>query len=231
MRFAVGFLFANVALLCGTHVLAEDQELVAQEANVARSRPVTIDVWFLKMKKDAKTVPHDLLYKAKSPDGDGVPVNRQEFVAQLAELNKKGLFVRSYHIRATTAAGQELTVHVGERKPTIRSAQRINGVARNTITYENVGTMLSATPEILSDNRLRLSVKFEDSALAETDLVIQEATDDSAPIKADRVEIFTTETAVEVRSGYPCLVTGTAGQGTGRPSGHVLVVCASVGDE
>ena len=218
-------------LLCGTLGLAEGQELFAQEGKDARSRPVTIDAWFLKMKKDAKTVPQDLLYKTDPPDGADVLVNREEFVAQLGELEKKGLFVRSYHVRATTVVGKELVVRVGERKPSVSGVQRINGISMKSITYQDVGTMLRATSRILSDNRLRLSVYFEDSAVAESDVAIYESSEDSESIKADRVETFTTETAVEVRSGYPCLVMGTAGQGTSRPSGHVLVICASVGDE
>jgi type II secretory pathway component GspD/PulD (secretin) len=108
--------------------------------------------------------------------------------------------------------------------------QQRTGITR-TIELADVGMILRTTPEIVSDRQLKVFVEFEESTLVDTDVVIMESSDGTQSETAGGVDSVVMETVVKVRTGYPCLLTGTAARGTKRPSGHFLVICATVGDE
>jgi hypothetical protein len=231
MRFAVGLLVISIAFLCGTLVSADDQGATTQASMEANSRQVTIDLWYVKIGDEAKAVAQEFLTKTGSPPGFGVLGDRQDFVARLAELQKHDHVTSSYHLRATTLDRHKLTIQISEQRPQVRGMTLQQKRITRTIELADVGMILRTTPEIVSDGQLKVFVEFEESTLVDTDVVIMESSDGTQSETAGGTDSVVMETVVKVRTGYPCLLTGTAARGTKRPSGHLLVICAIVGDE
>lgn len=219
---AIVLAFLPLALYAAS--AARGDQAPANDAEQAGgAQPVTIDLWYLKIDEQADQAPEAQLGKA---DWFADLDDREAVIDSLAELEEQGRIASSYYMQGATLAGHELVIRVGQRKPTVQGVARSRSGVSRSITYQDVGMIIEATPSRISGRRLQIQLQFEESSVAESDVEIHSSVEGAESFRAARIDSVVTHTIVDLSLGRPRVVMRTAGARNDRPGGHVLVICA-----
>jgi type II secretory pathway component GspD/PulD (secretin) len=129
----------------------------------------------------------------------------------------------------TTLSNQKARLQVGRNEGRISGSNVTQrGTAVNTISYVNVGTILSMTPRVAADRTVALEVELTDARPGP----IEEGTPISVPSQGEptRVpneEMFTTQTTVQIADGKTATVAGMV-QGAKSPKRYMLLLTPHV---
>jgi type II secretory pathway component GspD/PulD (secretin) len=129
----------------------------------------------------------------------------------------------------TTLSNQKARLQVGRNEGRISGSNVTQrGTAVNTISYVNVGTILSMTPRVAADRTVALEVELTDARPGP----IEEGTPISVPSQGEptRVpneEMFTAQTTVQIADGKTATVAGMV-QGAKPPKRYMLLLTPHV---
>jgi len=102
-------------------------------------------------------------------------------------------------------------INVGERVPFITNSRVTDqGTVFNTISYENVGILLSVTPRISPDGFVKMDVKPEISSVADSTVQVAEG------VNAIKLNNRSAETTVTVQDGHTIVIGGLITTGTNK---------------
>jgi len=175
-------------------------------ADAGAARMVTVEVLIADVRRGDAA-------KSDADDPHGDPK------ARIQQLEKAGKLDSLTRVQLTTVEGQKASLKVGQRAARIVGSTRFGGGGFgggpgggsggqvNSISFENVGLMLSVTPQIRRDGLVVMAIDIERSQLgpAEEGPVISKPSDGEA-IRAAPTETLTTQSTISARSGQGVLV-------------------------
>jgi len=200
-------------------------------ADAGAARMVTIEVLIADVRRGDAA-------KGDADDPHGDPK------ARIQQLEKAGKLDSLTRVQLTTVEGQKASLKVGQRAARIVGSQSIGrggfvggpgggGGQVNSISFENVGLMLSVTPQIRRDGLVVMAIDIERSQLgpAEEGPVISKPSDGEA-IRAAPTETLTTQSTISARSGQGVLVGRQQTKQQARQSELLIIVTPELlGDE
>ncbi len=102
----------------------------------------------------------------------------------------------------TTVAGQTAYVQLGHRKPRITGATSSQYGHTNSVTMENVGSIVKITPQVVPDGSLVVTVDIEKSDLGpEAEGMVIATAKDGTEIRSPQIDILCAKTTVTAASG------------------------------
>lgn len=127
----------------------------------------------------------------------------ERLVARAKELQAAGKVRGTTRIRLTTVDGHAASAQFGLREamPTGRS-RTAGGFNQTSFTYQNVGTLVGATPEVVADGGIRVEVQIEQSQISRPK-VDPDSKEEPPPAA---ISNLSTKTSVTVRKGKPAVV-------------------------
>jgi type II secretory pathway component GspD/PulD (secretin) len=200
--------------------------LHASEDAADSRRLVTIDILIAELGKDMEQ-PKDLTAKA------------------LLDREKEGKLAHATRVRLVTVENQSALVQLGEQVPMVTSRSAVGrGFAGGqdgatpgrgdrtagprfaaTYSFQNVGTLVSATPRVESTGSIIIDLKIEKSRLADVDVPADE--EDASESRRQKIVSLRGESTIRIRGGEPVLAEGFQ---SGTPSdsrGQYIVISAS----
>jgi type II secretory pathway component GspD/PulD (secretin) len=122
-------------------------------------------------------------------------------------LRKADALQRLVRPQLLTVDGQEATVQAGYREPKITGVSRSPRGQTNSVTLENLGTLVAATPNILPDGRILIELSVETSDFGpETEATVVATSDDGPEIRSPRTDTHMIKTTVSTRDGQTVVV-------------------------
>jgi type II secretory pathway component GspD/PulD (secretin) len=138
--------------------LGEVARIVAQLDRTPRA--VAIDVWIVDLHPDAAKGVESSSAHAPAELISAGP--RAKVIEELAKLEKEGKALVVNHLQLTSLEGHEAMAQQGERKPRITATNVNQGGRMSTVTFENTGTIVKATPRV-TGNQVILDINAEKS--------------------------------------------------------------------
>jgi Flp pilus assembly secretin CpaC len=110
-------------------------------------------------------------------------------------------------LEMVTLAGQVAFVQIGGRKPRIVGTTATQRGRVNSIQLENVGTILSVTPQIVPDGSLVLAVEIERSDLGpEGEGMVIETMEDGKEVRSPQIDTLTARTTIAAANGEAVVI-------------------------
>lgn len=212
MRFllVLSVIFLGPSLAWAQRIKLDNTEL--KEKPPASTEVIEIEViigaWSATAEKDAKT-------------------------AELREVDVKTLEKSgdlSVHQRIKLTALNELRAQVqfSERRPIVTSvAQTVGGRTQRTVNYQNLGTMIAATPRVDGD-RILLELSVEHSGISEGAGVALVSDADPEKERAPAISSMTVKTTVSIREGEAVILGGASTRDAASSSGEIIIVSAKL---
>jgi len=98
-------------------------------------------------------------------------------------------------------------VHIGHRKPRIVSTTFSQRGRANTVSMENVGSIVQITPQVVPDGSLVVAVDIERSDFSpEAEGMVIATTEDGTEIRSPQIDIMMAKTTVTTANGQAVVV-------------------------
>ncbi len=144
-------------------------------------------------------------------EGKADPAKVQAILADPEELRKQmDILIEA---QLTTLDNQPAHLQVGRREPTINSVTMTQAGRTNSLTVQNLGTMINLTPRVSPDGTVTMLIDVEDSrfAPAEEGVAIYSPSQ-GEPIRAPAMDSVTAKTTLRLRNGKTAVLAGMVRQ-------------------
>jgi Flp pilus assembly secretin CpaC len=144
--------------------------------------------------------------------------------AQIEQWEKAGKLDALTRMQLTSSDGQPAFLQIGQRVPQVIGITATPRGQSNTVTKENVGLILSVTPQIRRDGLIAMAIEIQRSQLGPADegpAIWKPNQGD--PVRASAVETFQLQTTISARDGQSVIVGRQQARGSSH-TGAVLVV-------
>jgi len=162
---------------------------------------------------------------AAEAGGKADPAKVQASVAGAKELRKQMEVL--FQAQLTTLDNQPARLQVGRREPTIASVMTnlTNPSGQiNSITTQDVGTVLSLTPRASADRVVTMQLNINDSRLGPKDEGVPIfAPSNGEPVRAPVVDTITMQTTVKIADGQTVVLSGMTRQSKNGKQRVILV--------
>ncbi len=238
MAFRFNFVVAVASVLfIGTAIAQESPPAQQQRPRRAapaegslRSGPlVTLEVVLINRKDDV------------AKERGGLPT-----AAELLEEEKQGKLEQAVRVRLSSTSGRKAFVQIGERVPTVSGRTRTpgSGFGRGgrepgadsaasafsysySYTIENIGTLISATPQVEDGGTVMVELQVERSRLSEMPKAPEEDRS-GAEIGRQKTLTLTSQSTLRLKADEPTLAQGYRKSAGGDDAGEFIVVIAHV---
>ena len=110
-------------------------------------------------------------------------------------------------LELVTVAGQSAFMQIGHRKPKITGVTLSQRGRTNSISLENVGSIVQITPRVVPDGSLVVAIDIERSGLApEAEGKVIAILEDGSEIRTPQIDTLTSKTTVTAASGQAVVV-------------------------
>jgi hypothetical protein len=159
-----------------------------------------------------------------------LPAAGADLTAALDALKQKGAVATQKSLRVTGLEHQKLHTMEGNHKPTVSGASvNARGFAQSSVTYQNVGTTVTATARVTADRQIGLDLDVQDAGLTTPADGVPLGNDAGGkPLTAAEHGTLTVQTRLSLTPGQPVLVQDQ--RAAGKPQ-TLLVVTARLAEE
>ncbi len=181
---------------------------------------VALTVWVLTV-SDSATPETDELIGQLVDKANSLPVviGKSDDVRDLVKrLKVAGLLSTSREYRLLTLDGQQVTSQAGSNHPTIVATNITNRGRTNSINFQQVGTMITATARIDAASGILVSLDYQASGVEKSRDVAIDQPGEGQPTFADIMATQQINTTVRLKSGTALLVRSDATQDFGEKS-------------
>lgn len=140
-----------------------------------------------------------------------------EVSERVARLEKQGALSVVQRIRLTALDGHAAYIQTGERRPRVTGATSMaerggfGGRVSTSVSYNNVGTLISVTPHVHAEGGITLELQVEKSgSRIRTDSPVLVESPGGEKVRADSVETLTLQTVVRVPNGQTAIAGGAS---------------------
>lgn len=150
----------------------------------------------------------------------------EDVLAKVQDLQRKGWISGLKRVRLTALDNQQASVQVGETKPMVTgSTVSRGGLASNTVTFRDMGTLVNVVPKITPDGSVQLRLTVEESRprSAENNLPLGSAERGGAPLSPPQLVTTSLRTTLTVPGGRAIVASGIATEGKAE-NGQTLVI-------
>ncbi len=169
--------------------------------------------------------------------GVDLSASADELAKQIRRLQQRGRLELLNHARLTTLDNQPAFLHVGERKPRVTgsatsSASRYPGgrtPSRSvSVSYENVGLIVSVTPRVNAEGLVTMEIDVEKSWLDESESPPAEDSDADPVMRAPRVKTTKAQSTVSIPDGETVALGGLITRSGTQAEELVILVGAKI---
>ncbi|MBN1851580.1 MAG: hypothetical protein JW829_02615 [Pirellulales bacterium] len=130
-----------------------------------------------------------------------------EIIQKLRELRDSGQATGLVSVQVRAISNQHVKMQLGNRRPVIMSTQMSRGGRSNSVSFEDVGCLISFQPVSFDSENIILQLEYESSYPGtEADGVILSEQADGDPVKIPNVYRNTVNTILRLKNGQPEVV-------------------------
>jgi type II secretory pathway component GspD/PulD (secretin) len=179
----------------------------------------------------------DVLLIEHQTEGEEYQGAASQTAAALLELEKQGKLDSVTRVRLSSVGGRKALVQLGERVP-VETARNRGGFGgrggeggfTSSYTFEQIGTLISATPRVEEGGGLVVDVQVERSRLADVPKTSSEAQQED-PIARRKIVSLVCQSTVRLKPGEPTLVDSYQTAADKQATGEFVIVTAKVDAE
>ncbi|WP_145291819.1 hypothetical protein [Pirellulimonas nuda] len=152
---------------------------------------------------------------------------RDEAAARVKRLQGGKLLARSLFFSGITVDGQPLHWQMGISEPTVSAVSTNQRGSSFNIQYRDVGVVLEADCDVLSDSRIQIALKLQESHLEQSDIPIQQVAGEE-PILASQTVLFSHASRVVCNSSGALVVFSSSVKGDAKDRTIIVYLAGTI---
>lgn len=229
MKQLVALTIVGLALVIGVNLAADSSDETASAVSRNARKPARpIDVAAGMVEIEVQIV--ETTAGSQQDKQLGFAGSTDETLARVRELERQGKLDVVNRIRLATLDQQPAFVQVGERRPVVTAwhstGRPSDSRAVNSMTYQNVGTILGVTPRIAGSDVI-MELDIEKSRLDDTRSAGARQDDDTAFVPP-RIVTANCQTTIRVAGGKTVIVGGMQTQSDDDTSAFLVLATARI---
>lgn len=191
--------------------------IVAEGADKSKPGLIALDVVIVELSGKVQA--------GKLQQGDATG---DEISKRIAELEKQGKLTSISRFHLSTLENQKALIQIGERVPVTTGVQRFSsrasgGNTGRSVSYQDTGSIVSATARIESDDRIVVELNIEQSRLKKSDLAPEGGDKKVAVFDPPKTSTLTVQSTVILRNGKAMLLGGRR-RFVGASGSHTMIL-------
>jgi len=173
---------------------------------------------------EAGSLSADQLRKELGLDQPGASADPKEVQTRVAALEQAGRLRAVRRPQVLTLNNHSAQLQLGRNEPMVTSTSQSKFGQQNSITYREVGLILTVTPRVSSDNVVTAEISLTESRLGPSEEGVTVAEYEKETLRTPQVMHTETQSVVRLRDGRTVVLSGLSNKGQkGEPEQLILV--------